>query len=463
METATRRVKKILLAVHHYPPRRVGGAELLAQRMARWLTRRGIQVLVVCIENVTRGSETLIHFRDEMEGTVRVRRLDLTLERNADLSLWYDAPELRTQLEMLVAEWQPDVLHLISGYLMGVPSLDAARAHNIPTVVTLTDFWFLCPTIQLLRGDGSLCDGPEPSECARCLYDERRVWRALDARVPNLTRAFWHAAAEHPALGAPFALPTRLTQIQARRVRLMNALNQVDALLPLTHFVVEMHRRNGFVADIPIAQIDGFDLGDFDSFTPRDARPNEIHFGYLGQVTPIKGVDVLLRAFLRLKQNASADKQIYLHIHGKLNADSAYANQLRALAANCPEIIFHGAYEHRRALELLNALDVVVIPSMWYENVPRVIFEAFAARRPVIGTRVGGISEVVRENQDGLLFERGSATDLARVMQRVVDEPGLLLSLAQNIPATRTLEQDMQAVFAMYERVLAARTKETSR
>lgn len=452
-------VKRVLLAAHHYPPHRVGGAELLTQRIARWLTQQDIAVQVVCIENVNRAQATFITARDEMDGAVCVRRLDISLAPQDDLRLWFDSPSLRAQYDTLCDAWQPDVVHLISGYLMGVAPLEAAWQRQIPTVVTLTDFWFLCPTIQLLRTDGSLCEGPEPLECARCLSGTSRAFRLLDERAPALGRAFWSGANANPWLGARLHLPGQTAVLEKRHAQLTAALNRVDALLPLTHFVVAMHRQNGFSADIPITQIDCFDVGDFDAFEPRTAPREGIHFGYIGQITPVKGVDLLLRAFLQARR-ANPEKRIYLHIHGNMNAQSSHIEQLRQLAGNAPEIIFHGAYEHRRTLAMLDGLDAVIVPSLWYENVPRVILEAFAAQRPVIGTRVGGISEVVTDHVNGLLFERGNVDDLARVIRQVITQPEILSHLAQNIPPPRPLAQDMHSVLEMYERVQARHVRE---
>lgn len=443
------RLERILLATHHYPPERVGGAELLAQRIARKLVQQGIAVQVVCIENVRRADKTSITGRDETDGAVRVRRLDLELAQDEDLRLWFDAPLLRSEFESLCDSWQPEIVHLVSGYLMGLAPLNAARRRGIPTVITLTDFWFLCPTIQLLRSDGSLCEGPEALECARCLLSSRRVFHTLDERVPALMRAWVSQARAHSWLDGGLHVRAQLAALNERHAHLMDALNHADALLPLTNFVVAMHRRNGFDADMPITQIDCFDTDDFDAVEPRLTRRNEIHFGYLGQITPVKGVEVLLRAFLKLRANS--ETPIYLHIHGKLNAQSSYSRTLQKLAGNSPRIIFHGTYEHGRALALLNELDAVVVPSVWHENVPRVIFEAFAAKCPVIGSRVGGITEAVTDGKNGLLFERGSADDLARVMQKIVDEPSLVAELKKHIPPPRPLAQDINSVLTAYE------------
>ncbi len=444
-------LQRVLLAVHHYPPRRVGGAELLTQRLAQWLTRHDIAVRVVCIENVERGSATEIRARDEMDGAVQVRRLDLVLAPEKRLPLWFDEPILREHFNALCAEWQPEIVHLVSGYLMGTAPLDAARAHNIPSVISLTDFWFLCPTIQLLRGDGSLCTGPEPIECVRCLFDERRPFRVIDQRAPNLMRAFWKTASARNWLGNAFDLPPLLNALEARHRTLIHSLHQADAIISLTRFLAELHIANGVAREKFFIKPDCIEPSDFAPIEFRPTRTDEIHFGYLGQITPIKGIDVLLRAFLEVQARAS--KPVHLHLYGNLNAEPSYARELQRLAKSASNITFHGTYEHRRALALMNEMDVIVVPSLWYENSPRVIFEAFAAKRSVIGTRVGGIAEVIQDGHNGLLFERGSVEDLARVMLRVANEPTLLKKLAANISPPRTLDEDMRDVLRVYERV----------
>lgn len=447
-------LQRILLVVHHYPPRRVGGAELLTRRLAQWLARHGVSVRVLCIEDVSRGTKAQISVLDEVDDAVQVRRLNISLAPGDDLRLWYANSLLRSLVDRLLEEWQPGLVHLVGGYLMGTAPLGAARARQIPTVVTLTDFWFLCPTIQLLRGDGSLCGGPQPLECARCLYDEHPLFRAFDVRAPWGVRAFWQAANAQPRLGAPFGLQNRLEELKARNATLLPALNRSDAIISLTRFAADLYIANGVDPHKIIVKPDCLDTNDFDVAGQAALHPNEIHFGYFGQITPIKGVHVLVRAFLQVRP--LTQKPMQLHIYGNPNAEPSYLHQLHRLASVSPDIVFHGAYEHRRTLSLMGNLDAVLVPSLWYENSPRVILEAFAARRPVIGTRVGGISEIVQDGVNGLLFERGNATDLARVLLQVSENPALLTRLAEQIPPPRTLAQDMDDVQSVYDRVLNA-------
>jgi glycosyltransferase involved in cell wall biosynthesis len=133
---------------------------------------------------------------------------------------------------------------------------------------------------------------------------------------------------------------------------------------------------------------------------------------------------------------------------------------LRKLAEGDPDIALADRYEHNQLAQILRDLDIVVVPSIWYENAPHVISEAFAAKRPVVATDLGGMSEIVANQVNGLLFARGDASDLARQLQRVLDEPGLIPQLQQGIPPIRSLEEEMTELMRVYERVLAKRHRE---
>lgn len=446
---------RILLAVHHFPPTRIGGAELIALRIARWLGARGHAVQVVCIETLHADAPDNLTWRDEEYQGVAVRRYALSLAQRTAL-LHFENALLENNLHALTETFRPDVVHVISGYLMGTAPLNVAFAHHIPTVVTLTDFWFLCPTLQLLRGDGALCWGPEPVECMRCIADERRAFRLLDQKAPRLAQTFWRTAAAQPWLGARFDAPNTLALLRERQRVCIETLNRVDALAPLTHWVVEMHKRNGLSDTLPVHKLDFFDLADFATPTPQPRADDEIRFGYLGQIAPIKGVDVLLRAFQKLNQTYRGAKKFSLTVYGNLNATARYAQELKRLA-QAPNIFLRGAYAHRDTLKLLNELDAVIVPSVWHENVPRVIFEAFAAKRPALGSRIGGITEVVTDERNGLLFERGDVNDLARVMRRALDEPTLLPRLAEQTQPPRAFQQDMEELVRLYHQIGAPR------
>ena len=152
---------KIVIAVHHFPPRYTGGAELRAYRTAAWLRDRGHDVYVVCVEAIDIGDRHGLNFKDDIYSGLPIRRLSFNLAAAPNPFRWtYDNLWVGEHLCGYLAELAPDLLHLFSGYLMSGSTLRAAIDMEIPTVVTLTDFWFLCPRITLLRSNGQLCAPP---------------------------------------------------------------------------------------------------------------------------------------------------------------------------------------------------------------------------------------------------------------------------------------------------------------
>jgi glycosyltransferase involved in cell wall biosynthesis len=231
---------------------------------------------------------------------------------------------------------------------------------------------------------------------------------------------------------------------------LREGLNGADAIVCVTRFVADMHIANGIEASrITVVPLSVSLQG---STAPR-TESAEMHFGYLGQVVPVKGVDILVRAFRQLSR---VRRNARLTIYGSLEVQPDYARRLKRMAGGDPDIHFVGGYRHEDLAKILSGLDVVVVPSVWHENSPIVILEAFAAGRPVIGTDVGGIAEIVQEAVNGLLFGRGSVTDLARQLQRLLDEPELLARLQRNIPPARTTDEEMEQLFGVYRRALNA-------
>ena len=146
----------ILIVTPHYPPRRLGGTELRAHKLATWLSTHGHYVEVVCVEQVTPGRAEGLRLERDVYGGIPVHRLHLSRSRSlTDFRYTYEDPEVARYLDSVICGHRPDVIHLISGYLITAGVIRVARARGIPLVVTLTDYWFLCPRINLIRSNRS--------------------------------------------------------------------------------------------------------------------------------------------------------------------------------------------------------------------------------------------------------------------------------------------------------------------
>jgi glycosyltransferase involved in cell wall biosynthesis len=113
-------------------------------------------------------------------------------------------------------------------------------------------------------------------------------------------------------------------------------------------------------------------------------------------------------------------------------------------------IKFNGAFPHEHLGEILSQIDVLVVPSQWHENNPRVIQEAFASKTPVIASNVNGISEFIQHEINGLLFERNDVADLAHQLRRVITEPDLLEHLRAGIPRVKCIEEEVEELMEIY-------------
>jgi glycosyltransferase involved in cell wall biosynthesis len=125
---------------------------------------------------------------------------------------------------------------------------------------------------------------------------------------------------------------------------------------------------------------------------------------------------------------------------------------LRHAAAGLP-IAFHGRFDRDRAAEVYASLDALVVPSLWPENSPLVIHEAFMSGVPVVGARIGGVPGLVRDGLNGLLYEPFSVDALRRCLQRLVDDGALVSTLARGLPAVKTIDAEAEEWDVRYARL----------
>jgi glycosyltransferase involved in cell wall biosynthesis len=190
-------------------------------------------------------------------------------------------------------------------------------------------------------------------------------------------------------------------------------------------------------------------LKNYKGKTPSDI----LRVGYIGQIIPIKGVHILVEAFKEAKLGGI----VKLDIWGSLEKDQDYVDTLKSIILDDLSISLRGRFEHENLADVFSEIDVLVVPSIWYENAPLVIQESFATETPVITTNLGGMAEMVSSDVNGLLFERGDVWDLARQLNRLVTEPGLLEKLKTGAPKVKTIEDEVSQLEEMYFELLKTR------
>jgi glycosyltransferase involved in cell wall biosynthesis len=170
-------------------------------------------------------------------------------------------------------------------------------------------------------------------------------------------------------------------------------------------------------------------------------------FGYIGVVDPVKGIHHLVDAVAPLR---TAELRIY----GGEADYAQYPDRKRFLdqLQHSPHIRVMGRYAHRDLGKILAEVDVVVVPSIWYENAPLVIREAFLAKKPVVTAAFGGMQEWVQNEVNGLLFRPHDVADLRRTLERFMTDPALVEKLSRAFPLVQSIAAD---ALALEERYLA--------
>jgi glycosyltransferase involved in cell wall biosynthesis len=462
-------MKRVLLTVHKFFPQHKAGTEVLTLKVAQELQRRGYDTLVVTANppdldaRYQSGPETSEY---EYEGIkVKVVEEALRLKDNRFSNEFFN-PAIGEYFASVLTDFAPDIVHVFHAQNLSSSIIDQSLARGLPVVVSTTDFWFICPVVQLKRPDGSICRGPSPLalNCLTCYTPA--LFPPLDEFKAALTSRFSGAQAieQLPSTFSKIIFESTYTAYKATKLPdavsatmkrpnvLRKAANRVSAITVPTVLMRDLFAENGIdpslIHHVPFG-IDTAPLAPYQTKTASDL----VRIGFIGTLYEHKGVDILIRAFLSLPPDISARLQIY----GDPQQFPDYAAGLKKLARdgspNSLKISFDGTFPNAQLGQVLSNLDVLVVPSRWYENTPLVIQSSLATKTPVIATNLGGMSELIRHNFNGLLFELNDSNSLRSQLLRLVKEPELLKKLISNIKPERTTEEMVDQLETIYARL----------
>jgi glycosyltransferase involved in cell wall biosynthesis len=201
----------------------------------------------------------------------------------------------------------------------------------------------------------------------------------------------------------------------------------------------------------------GVDLTHFKAPGVEHARRGaKLRVAFIGTRIPLKGPHVLLEAWKRLDPALRARAE--LAVHGPDQHDPAYQARLVALATEAGARL-GGRLARAEVLRELAQTDLLVVPSLWYENSPLVIYEALAARTPLLVSDQGGMAELVQDGVTGFHFRQGDAADLARALGELIRDPSRLPRLDAAPLALSTVVEHVDRVVERYRRLVLARPR----
>jgi glycosyltransferase involved in cell wall biosynthesis len=441
---------KIAIVLHQFLPRYTTGTELYVSALATRLRGRGVEVVLFTGEDDERSllaEHAYVH-----EGLTVWRFTHHRSLEPEPIRATYDSPLAAAAFGRFLDRVRPDAVHAFHLMGLGGGVLDAAYRRGIPYLVHLMDYWLPCPRTQMLDFEGGLCPGPRSAaRCAKCAGEVDGSYRHLAeslAAEPSV-----EALEPRAEEGDPAAVRCLrdFRRVERRWPYLRERLLRAARLVSPSRYLRDRFAENGIepgrIEFLPYGVDPGHDPG----ARPRIV-PGRVRFGYLGNLATFKGAHLALEAFSRLE-----GPELRLAVHGDFFfREPRQMEACRAIVERDSRIEMKGPFPHRELGTLLGSLDAVIVPSLWHENTPFVVLEARQAGTPVIGSRVGGIEEVLRDGVDGLLFERGDVEDLARQLGRFAAGEVQLTGRPGALP---TLEANVEALLALYGAAIAGRTE----
>lgn len=464
---------RVLVVSHRYPPAYTAGTEVYSAQVAVGLVRRGHQVRVLCTEKDLARPDLSLSEREHEGVPVSELTNNLFLD---DLRATWQRPEIDRLFGELLDRERPDLVHFMHLMYLSTGCVDEARARGIPVVLTMHDFYLACPRFgQLRHPDGSLCESIDLARCGGCMTTfkfaqsplERATGRAI-AVVHQATGLDLSEAARSAARlvsrggGAPVVGddPVRARELEGllgeRRAHMLRHLAPA-----VSRFIAPSAFLGGFMVrwGLPDAEVRVITTGiDRERYAPRTTVPGELQDGrplrvlFLGTYAVHKGAHVLLDAWARLPSELRARGRLDL-FGPPFRSDPGYLAKLERDARACGAHL-GGALTREEVAPALRSADLLVVPSIWYENAPMVILESLAVRTPLAVSGLGGMAELVQPGRSGWHFETGDADSLAQVLADVLREPQQLARLFPPQAHERTFEDTLDDIEAVYAEVL---------
>jgi glycosyltransferase involved in cell wall biosynthesis len=455
---------RVLIVAHGFPPKASGGAELYAQAHAGALTAGGDRVFVLTREADRSRGEFAVR-REHREG-LELAWINNTFASVRSFADTYTDDRVDRIAADLIDEFKPDVAHV--HHLTGLSTTVVRElvVRNVPVLHTLHDYWLLCHRGQLL--DRNLRPCANPASCQACLGPEAAASSAAFAGRAAVRPIVRYVP--DPILSSMRSAAMKLTGLTSRPDRQRDPAvarreHMAHVMGLVTHFFApSRYLQDRFVA----AGVDPerISVSEYGWALPNPpaadapvgaSRPSvPLRVGFIGSLMVSKAPHLLIEACAGLPSGSCV-----VHIfgdHAGYHGDASYRERLQPLLAY-PNVLYHGRLQRDQLASALGSMDVLVVPSIWPENSPLVIREAFMAGVPVIASRIGGIPETVADGAGGLLFSPGDAGDLRRVLRRLIDEQELLPRLRAAIPAVRTIPDDVTSMRSRYETSLATPPK----
>lgn len=447
---------KILYVVHQYWPNFQAGTENYTHFLAKEMAALGNDVYIIAVEPDSDGTYRIEKYDEE--NAVHIIKVHKSVKINTGFESNYIDNKFKEIFEELFKDINPDIVHIQHLMYTSIGIVDIIKKKNIPIIYTLHDLWLECLRVTKLDSNNKVCKQWHPEKCMNCYKNNN-----IDIDSKFLVKI---ANKSHRLFRGNFVYNWILKKIRViillihrnkknnidvvnNRFSKMKALvSKVDLFISPSEFLRREYIKWGIPEDKIIYSRNGMNIIEQDNnVTVKDDSNGIMKFVFTSQVREHKGVTVLLDAFEILSNNSN----VILDIYGTYDEKSDYGRDFVKRVNKLKNVNYKGGFNNTEINNILGSADYLILPSIWPENAPLVIEEAYLNDIPCIVSNIGGMAERIDDKVNGLHFRVGDANDLAVKIQNVVENPQLRNEFIKNIPHVKTIRENAIELTGIYD------------
>ena len=457
----SKRKLKILQVGWGWPPKQSGGAIMYTKALCGELAKRGHEVYYFYT-----GDQNLFpisYLTQKKEDNINI--IELVNSPNFYNTKFNDSTSelsnkiIERKFIKVLSQIEPDIVHFqnFPGICASLATL--AKEKGCIVVNSMHNYIPICPVGELFNYETSkICDLKKCSNCYKKATKKQKIKekiflsfehvlsKEIQSSVYELSAIFTGKA----KVGIPDNTSKSFSLEKTKTDRLnyfSSVLKNVDLNLAVSSMVKKIFSR---YLDIPESKIMvnhvGTEMQDVAKAATKKNR-SIVTFIFLGSLAEHKGFQNLLKAFKQLDQDKTQ-----LLVYAPIVND--YKNK-KVILEKKYSIKFQGPYKLSDLPKILSKADVGIVPPIWHDNAPRIVFEMQSANLPIIASNVGGMSDFVIDNKNGFIFQFDDCGDLQRKMQNFIDNHSLLDSFSNHIRPVKTIAQNAKEIEAIYHSLIS--------
>lgn len=389
-------MKVLLVNKFHYLK---GGSEKYYFELAKLLRERGHEVAFFSMQNeknIKIDCKEYFVENIDLNSNNKLKALDVIYSKNN-----------KEKMLQVIEEFKPDIIH-VNNFQRQLSSsiITIAKKKNIPVVFTAHDLQAICPNITMLDSNNNIC-----SACMKGKYNNCIKKACIkDSKLKSL-------------LGALEGYFYRINKIYTKKI---------DYIITPSNFLKEKLIEDGIPQEKIETLYNFIDVEEYNKPTK-----DEGYALYCGRLSKEKGILNLIEAFSKIDVGT-------LYIAGDGPEKEKIENTIKEKKLD-KRIKLLGMLEKEEMKLCISNAKFVVVPSIWYENCPFSIIESLTMGKPVIGSNIGGIPELVQNGENGFTYEYSNIIELAKKMKELFTNEEIVKKLGENakINAKKTYAKDI--------------------